>query len=680
MKELEKYGFEEREDGYFQNGKQMTNFTLEVIKIHNGSGGAGYFLPIKSDGNLYEVKVLYSDFNKRFLRKYPLFYQNEQKFYALLRSAILQKKFTEDEILCQPEQNGLQKISNEWIFICSNVGIDKAGFHPKIYSDIPGMYFPDEAQVDLERGKENYLRLFEEYNKNSRVFYILFLNVIMAIVSRYFREINEPRFMKITVWLSAPCGSGKTELARVAGTFLFRNGDGYKTIVSATGNRKYFLRCLAQSSGNVLVLDDVKKERVTDRKDKVKKIVDDCLRSVFQGSLTENSGDAKCEPEQIDACAVITGEYFDTEESQNGRMIYLNVDEFLKDEKNSEALRALQENPLWLTSVCGVFIQWFLRKTTESSFPELLKAHLEKVRKKNKIYTGIKNAERLNENYCMLDMAAMLMESCFQDIGMPQDFVSCFSQYAKTAIRAACDDTFRILGGEHWAVQKILEKICSKCCIRLADYVEDEGFYYPWKYRQEIFWISKTEDFVYIKEYQKSLLEKQQGEHDKYEDDYLIITGERFARLFKDEMAELLQEYTVSSSIVKRLQENTMKTLKEMQIIYKKNRSDSDLGRSAAEYPVYRLCTEYSDYAYCSPDYTGYEKKVCEVALEPVIQINLRHPYIKTYAEGWSQRQITWVEEEAFENVSDWNIEGVDVKTIYKARDNFRKSKSLYKK
>lgn len=145
-----------------------------------------------------------------------------------------------------------------------------------------------------------------------------------------------------------------------------------KEFVSATGRRRRALECLEQSSGIVCILDDVKEENVRERKNSIKNIVDDFIRSVFQGRMTD-AAKVNNKPKEVDTCAIINGEYMDTKESRNARMLCLRMREFIGDRRNLEGINELQKNPFWLTTVCIGYIQWLLAMMEESSFPEMLK-------------------------------------------------------------------------------------------------------------------------------------------------------------------------------------------------------------------------------------------------------------------------------------------------------------------
>ncbi|HBA70604.1 MAG TPA: hypothetical protein DCZ40_14800 [Lachnospiraceae bacterium] len=664
-------GYSQEKRGYIKDGELVTNFILDVAKIINEmEGTVQYQFQICTDEGVYRIIVSPYELNKRkFLQKLPVLLKKEEEFYKGLRETILGKQFAEDEILYQTGRNGLQKVNEKWLYVCSNGYIDKEGFHTGICSGLEGAYIPETAVIGKGEERKIIESLFQVYNRNCEIFYPLFLTNIMAITNAYFREIGEANFMKITIWIDGASGSGKTELAKAAGTYVFSDSEWNRELISATGKRRDALKHLAQSSGSVYILDDVKSEPVRERRNSVKNIVDDCLRSVFQGQMTDSIG-TNSERVRIDSCAVITGEYLDTMESQNARMFYLKADGFLKEAKNSRALYVLQKNPIWLTKLCIGYIRWLLKRMEENSFPELLKEKLEGMREEMKYYAGINNAERLNENQRMLEMAAVMTEMYFRETGMPEDFLVHFMQNAKRSIQEISDNTFCLLDGERMVVLKALRKIFDKAKIRRAYYEENRVVHLSigsdaYRYKQEHFWININEDFVWIDDYKESLeIGESNGSNQYDENPCLIIREKRLIELFKEEIENMLEEGEISSLIADKVLVNLLKILREMQIIYKQYRSDNKWGRPAINYPVYSLAHIWREY-----------EENCWVSFESVIQLNTWHPCIATLKDKMDNEEQQVVDIEGI----GWRI-NKDRDEIYGVRKAFTNNKSLYRK
>lgn len=674
--------YEQGEGCYTRNGIEVTNFLLCAKKVIFGKEGmCKYkFIVTTKDRKTFGKTVTLQQLKRHlFLQEFPLFVKEEDAFYQAIYNTVSANEFTAADSESQTERNGLQEVGGRQMYVFTNTSIAADGFHSEIYSGVGNLFIPEIA---MSQGfVETVEKLFQEYNRNVNVFYPLFLYNIMGISNGFFRAIGEPEFMKLTLWIDGKSGSGKTELAKAAGAYTFGDNMLNKELVAATGKRRDALKHLAQSSGSVCILDDVKAERVRERKNSMRNIVDDLIRSTFRGRLTDTVG-ADADAEWIDACALITGEYLDTYESQNARLMYMKTDGFVDDEKNSRALRILSKNPMWLTTVCVGYIQWFLRRIEESSFPKFLHEKLSKMRDGEKMYDGISNSARLNENRHMLDMAAVLSEMFFQEVGMPQEFVERFHKSSGRSITAITESTFCLLGGENMLLLKAIERIFSGCSIRIAKYQWESWNRLEWKYRQEYFWIGKDEDFVWIEDYNKSVLKSNQNENEQYDEKpCLIIRADRFDELFRETVQSLANELELSSEVFDRLLSNPLKKLRELQIIYKQYRSDSKWGRPAVNYPTYTL-SKVNDFQYPMDSYgfSGYdgtlcEKIICDLEYEPVIQINTGHPCV-----GTLKRRMDDIDSEnTYENVKNWYIRGVTVKEAYCTRKAFMNSKSLYR-
>lgn len=682
MRKMKIEGYTLGEGCYVRDDIEMTDFVLGVKKIILGTEGrCEYkFIVTTKGGEIFEKTVALQQIKRHcFLQELPLFVKAGDAFFKGICSALSEIHFTQDEIEYQTNRNGLQMVEGIQMYVFTNISIAADGFHPEIYSGVGKMFIPE---ITISQGlAETAEKLFHEYNRNPNIFYTLFQYNIMAISSGFFRMIGEPEFMKLTLWLDGKSGSGKTELAKAVGAYTFGDQMLNKELIAATGKRRDALKHLAQSSGSVCILDDVKVERVRERKNSMRNTVDDLIRSTFRGRLTDTV-DMDSEPKWIDACTLITGEYLDTCESQNARLMYLKIDGFVDNEENSRALRILSKNPIWLTTLCIGYIQWFLRMMEEASFSEFLRGKLRELRKREKMYTGISNSARLNENRHMLDMAAVLSKMFFQEAGMPQEFIERFTKNVKQSIAALTENTFCLLGGEKMLLFKAVERIFEECNIRVAQYQKEVWKRTEWKYQQEYFWIWKDEDFVWINDYKQSILKGSQHDNEQFDENpCLIIRADRFDELFRSAVDNLANERQISSEIVDRLLANPLKKLREMQIIYKQYRADSKLGRPAVNYPTYRLSNvnnfQYPADSYCFPEYGGTpcETTICDLECEPVIQINTGHPCLGILKSRIEDNEP----EDTHENVRGWEIRGITREEAYHTRKAFMNSKSLYR-
>lgn len=378
---------QEKEDGYYDGtGRRCTNFTItNVLKVIKEDYATAILrLEIKYGNSRVQVDITLRQIRKREIPfGFLAFINDEEMFYKELYDVLQNIKFTENDICFGTNKTGLQRVNDCRKYVFSNGSIDKNTFDSQIFCGYGKCYMPEKAVAMTSNIKTVISQLFEVFYTNPNIYLPLFYMNIMTITNGYFREIGESKFMKIMLWIVGSSSSGKTELALNVGNFVAEEGGYEKRFTSVTGTRKEILEFLRESSGIPFILDDVKKERVRDRKNGVRSIIDDCIRSIYQGKLTTNRAKYQTS-DWIDTSGIITGEYLDTEESQNNRIFIMDADGFLQEEKNSKSLRKLQENPLWVTSVCVAYIQWLLGKMDEENFSELVLIKLKEIRNENR--------------------------------------------------------------------------------------------------------------------------------------------------------------------------------------------------------------------------------------------------------------------------------------------------------
>lgn len=648
------------------NVKKIVRADQILLEISLSIGGKKYSREVAVE-NLHRTK---------FLRGLPIVIDDEECFYKELIKKIQELEFGKEDTEYYIGKNGIQKINDEWVLVLENIGITENGFEVNIYSGIPGAYIPPAVFELVNKSKEIVKNLLHTYNRNPEVFYPLFLLNFMAISSKYFRNIGEKEFMKITIWLDGCSGSGKTELAKAVCSYAYEDEDLNCNLVSVTGKRKYVMSKLFESSGKVFILDDVKKEAVRERRNSVDNIVDDSLRSIFQGKMTDVLDKQEMQ-QQIDTCALITGEYMKTEESQNARLLYLKVDGFLKNKKNSETLRTLQKNPMWLTSTCCGYAQWLLGKMEDDSFRQVIVDKLEELRSNPKEYGDIGNAERLNENKHMLEMVCFMAEMYFSHIGLTREFIEKFHNYAMLSIEEITNNTFALLGGEQMIIQKAMKKVLETSKIRKARFQNNLQYTdCGCTYRQDYFMLQKDDDFLYIDDYDESMLRNTSNQHVQYNNKpYVLIREEKLMNLLQEEIREMLKGYPIPSITGEKILMHLPKILKKTQMIYNRYRSDGNWGRTAVKYPVCEIYIEDSQF------YNGTDRlqhMVGIVDFKPVIQMNTEHSCMDILFERVEDSEIETILPD-IDVVYDTNKQKMNEERIYKIRKSFMNGKTLYK-
>jgi len=672
-------GLERTAAGYSDNGNLIADCLLGVRRISICDGD-------KETDEEYEVqiKILNKKFcerlslsqikSLRFLSGYGTGFEKNAKYYCLIRRALFQQVLSDEYISYETRRNGFQRVNHQWMFVYGRAGIDKSGYNPNVKSQCGGVYISERNVLKLPECIPYVKEIFNIYRQNVGVFYLIFLNDIMTLTNGYCDlVIGEETLMRIVTWLEGESGSGKTETAR-SGLFAFTSEDGRRRPVPKTANKKDVLLKLVQSSGSLYILDDVKEEVASQRKHDGKIVVDDVIRSVFQGFL-ESPAKGYQEYERIDCCAIITGEFLDTHKSQNARILYRNMDGFLDDRKNAEALRRLQEHPEWLSIVCNGYMQWLSARADDDNFNELVKTKIGEIRKESKIYEGFINATRLNETLSMVKLAEWMAGRFFHDIGMGKMFAKEFHENMDRCINEVMNSTYHVLEGGKMVLRKALEWVFRKAGIRKAAYRYSSG-YSDLVYRQEYFWISSDQDdFVLIDDYGKSL-ETDTRKSRKYDGlTVCLIRQELFENLILEGMQNLgSMGVTVSSETTKKITKELWKMLMEMRIIYEVPRADSRYGRPMKQYPVFRIYISYDDFG------VAYERD-CIVRFENVVQVNIEHPYIEGLIEDMKEMDT----ENIFEAVGSWHILDADknraaVESFFMERKRFMSGKTLFRK
>ena len=240
MKPLQIQTLELGDGCYMKNGNRITNFILCAEQIKKKGGKVAYRIEIDIGGEIFEMNISPEDLNKRrFLSGFPAYIEKEAEFYKLLRKSLFEKKFEEEEIIYHTEENGLQMVNGKYVFVFSNGSLSKNGFCKAISSQIEGVYLPEEAVLSPEQIKAVSENLFKHYNICPKVFYLLFLNNIMAITNGYFRTLDEEYFMKLTIWLDGVTDSGKSRVVEAVGAYTFSDEKLGMDYVSATGKRRH---------------------------------------------------------------------------------------------------------------------------------------------------------------------------------------------------------------------------------------------------------------------------------------------------------------------------------------------------------------------------------------------------------------------------------------------------------
>lgn len=678
--------FQEGTIGYMREGKEETNFliSLETVSVRLPDGERIYEFKILVDGD----KEYFKEFSAKELNRNrwvsdipaPVFIQDRRQFYKEFQRALIEESKERKIQRYIMEGVGLQEVEGRTVFVFSNGAITSQGFETEIYTRIPGFYFSGDI-ADKTASIKNINQLMDIMSVNIEVFYPLFLANILSVLALPFKQWGLPA--PPTIWLDGNSGSGKTSLAKAVATFTDQDVYGGKKIVSSTERIRQVTENLVKSAGIPFIFDDVKYEATQRQREKSRASFDIVLRSVYQGEVTELTSKGDSGNKGVCTCAVVTGEYMETSESQNARLVYLNISEFIQDPDNRIALKTLQEHPTLMPNTIGCFIQWWIRKNENSEFRGICLKWYDEIRKEVWIYEGLPNGERLKTNRAIMQLATGLFQYFIKETGDIKQYSQQFIQSAEESVNAVVKSTFHLLGGMEAAVRQalgeVLEEASEKGEIRQSVLREVPNRMRARELRadcgnawvQEEFCILRNADdgtmdaFVFIPENEKTLEKADKGYIIADEAPVMIIEKNKLLDLIHIKMEEYVEKKIISAKDVNKV---TIPLLARMQLIYGSPRKGGGV-RGDKKYPLlsYYYCSEYVN----EEDYWGgnqdklREWYSCDVESVSVVQCNLSDPLyqsiLKKYKKRFSQDKSCY----------DLNLNSDVRKELLRSRKNF---------
>ena len=519
-------GYDEARDGYYNEGKKVTNFVcrLEGLILDIQTGQRIFRLSVIA-GNQCEVlaEISAQDVNTgNWLAKLPVpvWCENPKQFASDFRKALA---FSEEygKIERVSPVTGFQKVDGRWKFLLSNGALTEDGFDKETYSTVRGAVYSGGSACLNEDESMRYLELVCQQAR--QVYPILAINLL---------SISRDLFLHwgidvgLSLWLEGRSGSGKTTLAKVFGMFVESlekqesspNTWHRRRLVSATEKIPVVVGTLQKSHGLTVVLDDVKKEKSQRQREKANAVMDIAVRSVYQGYTTEQAS-KKQKPEEtlVGTCAIITGEYRETEESQNARLMIVDVSEFLQDQEKRAMLTEVQEHCQWQTKLLGGFIRWLIKEAGEEGRGEKWRGRMKDLQNREWIYESRPNGQRLKDSRSRFFFVTELLgEFLLEQFPQREKEIRKFLQAAKRSIDDGIQYTFGNLGGFRAIAESVLKEIVDELVegkhIRRACYKDHPYARYGdsrWEEEQFCFieeiGKGRKEEALLIPEFRKSL-------------------------------------------------------------------------------------------------------------------------------------------------------------------------------
>ena len=637
MKYLDMAPYEQGEYGYMLDGEEVTNFKIgyEGSILDIGTEQYSYRIGIEIDGDQpVPLEIPAKNINRRtWLSQIPkaVWFADQEKFLKIFRKALVREAGAKRPIRYDTDRTGFCTVEGKLVFAFSNGAITGEGFDKSIRSKMSGYDFSG----DLERTTKELPELLDCLSQNIKVLYPVFCTNLLAASCQFFDRHGID--LALTLWLQGNSGSGKTTLAKTLGAFIGKDHRGRK-IISSTEQTGNVRDSLAAGTGLTFIYDDVKTEKTQRQREKRNASTDIVIRSVYQHECTE--GRAGKAAKYVATCAIITGEYMETTESQNARLMFLDMSEFIQDPDDRKALTRLQEHPEWVADVVGGFIQWLISKDSgDGAWVAQVKGIERDLRKQSWSYEAYPNGQRLKDSQSRM----LLVTRLFRDFILERT-----SQDPEEILEEMCDsiftltsDTFAMLGGVKAVALMIMEEIVGEAVeqeeVREADYIntyydaemawEQDQFYYL--YDED----TQTGDvFLYIPEVERSFEYKDHYGEPQQESSLLIIRREGLERRLREKMERYIEEGSLSRNVANKID---IPLLGKMGMILVRDRTDGT-ARYDREYPMLSYTRKRPFKKYISNRDGVYE---CGEWKASMIQCALEHPVFQRIVKGGSVKK-----------------------------------------
>ena len=606
---------EGRRDGYYHNGSRYTNFTMELqaVRVNLQTGQRCYRLLFRIEDSLEVLQELGAKEinNGRWLEQFPvaLWCEDDRGFTKVLRQVLSRAECMCEKIERFSSFAGFQKLGNKWRFLFTNGSITEEGFDSTVYADVTGCYYNGDCVWAEESETERYLQLIQRQAET--LYPVLALN-LMATTRLLFEEFGID--LGISLWLGGRSGSGKTSIAQTVGknadSKITRYGENpnawhERNVISSTERPGCLIRALINCGGDALIVDDIKDERTQRQREKSRDMTDITIRSVYQGTVAERaSGRADDDETKVRTCAILTGQFRDTKEQQNARMIIVDVSGFLEDPGKAELLGQLEENLNWQANLIGGFIRWLVAKTLDSGIGEYWRGVIRELRRESWIYENRSNGQRLKETRVRFLFITRIFGEYLQErFPRLERTVSGFLYEGRKSIEAAILYTFENLHGIKAIalrmVKEILEDLFQSGEVREADFkktVVGNDNYTSWD--EEQFCLLQLEEangnvhcqegMLLIRELRKSFQRTDQEGEAVDERPLLVMTRQKLEELLEEKLNAYVKEKIISEAEKKRFSAPFLAQINVLLAWQETGR----IGRYDRPYPMIRYCPD----------------------------------------------------------------------------------------
>lgn len=509
---------------------------------------------ICNDGRTAKISVTMPEIHKgKWLDKIPFIVRDKSKkaMKVMLEECIGKGELSQEPCTVKFDKIGWQTHPKYGaMFLFSNGAMTEHGFRKDICSTITRYDYIHEKCLGGEE-KNNQVEFINNVIRGGQT-EIIWIHTVMSIIRQPLRQHGID--LGIALLIYGKPASGKTELMKnltnVLGT---PQSELPKRLLQTGMSTRELLTCQAESKGISVMLDDVKKERDQTSREHSEVVTDVMIRSNYEGKLTKTYRQSDID---VATNLVITSEHIRPSRSQMGRMLWLNVNDYLKDSRHSKKLRNIQRHPEYAGSFYGGFIKWFASKLNQPGVVASWRKKYLEMQEENRTYLAFEDGTRIQTDANYLEFTySIIMQYLEDEFTLDETDWIYLENSVKYNIKCVIYQTSEQMGGMRSIYMRIWEEIIKNSKIREARYYEStahkinsEGL--VWDQRE--FCLQEGDEFLYIPDLAKAGTEKEYFENAN-PCSVLIIRKEILEEKFLNAKQRIMNDGVISKEIYDRL-------------------------------------------------------------------------------------------------------------------------------